>query len=69
MDGYEVARRIRANEAMSKTISGRDDRVTGRPRTGRVRSTAGFALHLVKPVEPEALQRALIAVARPPQNA
>ena len=68
MDGYEVARRIRANEAMSKTIlvamtgyGQAEDRQSARD--------AGFALHLVKPVEPAALQRALNAVTRPPQNA
>jgi CheY-like chemotaxis protein len=63
MDGYELARRIR-NLPM-----GRDVRLValtgyGFPEDRQQSHQAGFARHLVKPVEPEALQRELNAVAR-----
>ena len=63
MDGYELARRIR-NLPM-----GRDVRLValtgyGFPEDRQQSRQAGFARHLVKPVEPEALQRELNAVTR-----
>ena len=63
MDGYELARRIR-NLPM-----GRDVRLValtgyGFPEDRQQSRQAGFARHLVKPVEPEALQRELDAVTR-----
>jgi signal transduction histidine kinase/ActR/RegA family two-component response regulator len=63
MDGYELARRIR-NLPM-----GRDVRLValtgyGFPEDRQQSRQAGFARHLVKPVEPEALQRELNAVSR-----
>jgi len=68
IDGYEVARRIRANPETSKTIlvamtgyGQAEDRQRARE--------AGFTLHLVKPVEPDGLQRALAAVTRPSPDA
>ena len=63
MDGYELARRIRS------LPTGRDVRLValtgyGFPEDRHQSRLAGFARHLVKPVEPEALQRELNAVAR-----
>jgi signal transduction histidine kinase/CheY-like chemotaxis protein len=63
MDGYELARRIR------RLPTGRDVRLValtgyGFPEDRQQSRQAGFARHLVKPVEPEALQRELSAVAR-----
>jgi PAS domain S-box-containing protein len=60
MDGYELARRIRTLPA------GRDVRLValtgyGFPEDRQQSKLAGFARHLVKPVEPEALQRELSA--------
>lgn len=59
VDGYEVARQIRAK---------RGDRVRlvaltgfGEPEDRRRASEAGFDAHLVKPVDPDALLRALPA--------
>ena len=65
MDGYELARRIRS------LPMGRDVRLValtgyGFPEDRQQSRLAGFARHLVKPVEPEALQRELNAVARRP---
>lgn len=63
MDGYELARRIRNHPAGSSVrlvaLTGYgfpEDRVLSRQ--------AGFAKHLVKPVDPEALHRELVAVQR-----
>jgi signal transduction histidine kinase/CheY-like chemotaxis protein len=61
MDGYELARRIR-NLPM-----GRDVRLValtgyGFPEDRQQSRQAGFSRHLVKPVDPEALQRELNAV-------
>ena len=58
MDGYELARRIRS------LPTGRDVRLValtgyGFPEDRQQSKHAGFARHLVKPVEPEALQREL----------
>ena len=63
MDGYELARRIR------DLPMGRDVRLValtgyGFPEDRLQSRQAGFARHLVKPVEPEALQRELNAVTR-----
>jgi two-component system, sensor histidine kinase len=63
MDGYELARRIRTLPA------GREVRLValtgyGFPEDRLQSKLAGFARHLVKPVEPEALQRELSAVSR-----
>jgi len=67
MDGYELARRIRSHPAGANVrlvaLTGYgfpEDRVQSRQ--------AGFARHLVKPVEPEALHRELSAVQRPRTN-
>ncbi|HET6899685.1 MAG TPA: PAS domain S-box protein [Vicinamibacteria bacterium] len=61
LNGYEVARRIRAQPGGVKTVL---IAMTGYGQAeDRLRAQeAGFALHLVKPVEPEALQRALAKV-------
>jgi PAS domain S-box-containing protein len=58
MDGYEVARRIRADAETKRAVL---VAMTGYGQAeDRQRAHAtGFALHLVKPVEPEALRRAL----------
>jgi CheY-like chemotaxis protein len=58
MDGYEVARRLRSSRP-SETV--RLVAVTGYgQQSDRERAReAGFDLHLVKPVEPEALQSVL----------
>jgi len=61
MDGYELARRIR------NLPGGREVRLValtgyGFPEDRQQSRLAGFAKHLVKPVEPEALQRELNAV-------
>ena len=63
MDGYELARRIRS------LPMGREVRLValtgyGFPEDRQQSKQAGFARHLVKPVEPEALQRELNAVGR-----
>jgi signal transduction histidine kinase/CheY-like chemotaxis protein len=63
MDGYELARRIRS------LPMGRDVRLValtgyGFPEDRQQSKQAGFVRHLVKPVEPEALQRELNAVSR-----
>jgi two-component system, sensor histidine kinase len=63
MDGYELARRIRS------LPMGRNVRLValtgyGFPEDRQQSRQAGFARHLVKPVEPEALQRELNAVTR-----
>jgi len=63
MDGYELARRIRS------LPMGREVRLValtgyGFPEDRQQSKQAGFARHLVKPVEPEALQRELSAVTR-----
>ncbi|HUO85975.1 MAG TPA: response regulator [Thermoanaerobaculia bacterium] len=54
LDGYEVARRVRASEGGGKmllvALSG-----YGRPEDRELSAEAGFDSHLVKPVEPEVL--------------
>ena len=56
LNGYEVARRIRATEAgrAMKLIA-----LTGYGQDMRMAREAGFDLHLVKPVEPRRLDEAL----------
>jgi PAS domain S-box-containing protein len=58
MDGYEVARRLRAapetREAVLVAVTG-----WGQPEDRRRSSEAGFDHHLVKPVEPSALEKLL----------
>jgi signal transduction histidine kinase/CheY-like chemotaxis protein len=63
MDGYELARRIRQHPM------GRDVRLValtgyGFPEDRLQSRQAGFARHLVKPVDPETLHRELSALAR-----
>jgi CheY-like chemotaxis protein len=61
MDGFEVARRIRANPELSQAMLvamtgyGQED---DRRRT----AAAGFAHHLVKPIDPAALKRVIASV-------
>jgi PAS domain S-box-containing protein len=59
LDGYEVARRVRAEPSLASTVL---VAVTGygRPEDKREALAAGFDLHLTKPVEPDAL-RGLVA--------
>jgi signal transduction histidine kinase/CheY-like chemotaxis protein len=65
MDGYELARRIRAHPGAHAmrlvALTG-----YGFPEDRAQSRLAGFARHLVKPVEPDILQRELNAVARGP---
>ena len=64
MDGYELARRIRRHPAGANirlvALTG-----YGFPEDRQQSRQAGFARHLVKPVEPEALHRELNAAQRP----
>ncbi|HEY3448144.1 MAG TPA: transporter substrate-binding protein [Myxococcales bacterium] len=64
MDGYEVARRMRAGPGRAPRLVA----VTGYGREeDRLRArAAGFEEHLTKPVEPSALQRALERSRAPP---
>jgi CheY-like chemotaxis protein len=57
MDGYEVARRMRAEATRPLLLIA----LTGYGSTDDKRRSAeaGFDLHLVKPVDPDALERAL----------
>jgi CheY-like chemotaxis protein len=63
IDGYEVARRMLAQADKRRpalvAMTG-----YGQAEDRKRAREAGFALHLVKPVEPEALQRALAVVDR-----
>jgi CheY-like chemotaxis protein len=58
MDGYEVARRIRQSPAVKHVVlvalTG-----WGQPEDRRRTAAAGFDHHLVKPPEPQALERLL----------
>jgi CheY-like chemotaxis protein len=56
MDGYEVARRLRAVESRARLIA-----LTGygQEEDQRRAREAGFDLHLTKPVDPVALERLL----------
>jgi CheY-like chemotaxis protein len=61
MDGYEVARRLRTELHMDETVliamTG-----YGHEQDRRKAQAAGFNHHLVKPVDPAALQRALASL-------
>ena len=63
MDGYEVARRLRQEGANGRMVL---IALTGFGHEEAVRRSqeAGFDHHLVKPVDPEELQRVLASVAR-----
>jgi PAS domain S-box-containing protein len=67
IDGYEVARRMLAQDGTRKpalvAMTG-----YGQAEDRQRAREAGFALHLVKPVEPDALQRALAVVERGSDN-
>jgi len=58
MNGYEVAERLRANPELAQTIL---VAMTGYGQAEDKKQTlrAGFTLHLVKPVEPDMLQKLL----------
>jgi len=63
MDGYEVARRLRTQPHMDETVlvamTG-----YGHERDRLQAKAAGFNHHLVKPVDPEALQRVLASLGK-----
>ena len=67
LDGYEVARQLRDNPV---TANARLIAVTayGRDEDRRRSHEAGFEQHLVKPVDPDALQRVLNCPSRPETN-
>ena len=62
MDGYEVARRLRGQDAMADTVvvamTG-----YGQPEDRRRSELAGFDGHLVKPVDPAAIEELLSSLA------
>jgi CheY-like chemotaxis protein len=58
MDGYEVARKLRASESL-KAIKLVALTGYGQADDARRAHEAGFDLHVVKPVEPERLAEAL----------
>jgi CheY-like chemotaxis protein len=64
MDGCEVARRVRGQPGMAGAylvaLTG-----NGQPGDHEISRAAGFDLHLVKPVEPAALEKLLAGVRRP----
>lgn len=64
MDGYEVARRLRASDvarqALLIAVTG-----YGQPSDRRRSAEAGFSYHMVKPVEPAALIQILAATVKP----
>jgi CheY-like chemotaxis protein len=66
MDGYEVARRLRAENAIENlrlvAVTG-----YGQPADRARAQAAGFDKHLVKPVEPAALNEFLRTVQSPHQ--
>ena len=66
MNGYDVARRIRAATDAVRLIA-----ITGygQPADRERALEAGFDAHLLKPVPPEALARELAAAARPSSTA
>jgi PAS domain S-box-containing protein len=64
MDGYEVARRLRASETL-KAIKLIALTGYGQPDDARQARDAGFDVHVVKPVEPERLAEALAAAIVP----
>ena len=62
MSGYEVAQRMRANPALQASVL---VAMTGHGQAEDKKETrsAGFAYHLVKPVEPKVLQELLAEIA------
>ncbi len=66
IDGYEVARRMLAQDETRRpalvAMTG-----YGQAEDRQRAREAGFALHLIKPVEPDALQRALAVIEPRPQ--
>jgi two-component system, chemotaxis family, CheB/CheR fusion protein len=58
-DGYEVAARLRALPEMAKTAGYVALSGFGHPRDRKASERAGMAHHLVKPVEPDELERVL----------
>jgi len=58
MNGYEVAERLRANPELAQTVL---VAMTGYGQAEDKKETreAGFTMHLVKPVEPDVLQKLL----------
>lgn len=66
MDGYEVARRVRVfyPNVLLWAMTG-----YGRDQDRQRSADAGFHAHLVKPVDPEALQRLLTQTAKPADSA
>ena len=62
MSGYEVAKRVRANPALQGAVL---VAMTGHGQAEDKKETraAGFAHHLVKPVEPDVLQKLLAQIA------
>jgi two-component system CheB/CheR fusion protein len=69
MTGYQVARRLRERPGLKKALlrpAARVPRLTGygREEDRRLTREAGFDCHLVKPVDPEALQRVLAGPAK-----
>jgi len=67
LNGYEVARRIRATEA-GRTMKLIALTGYGRSEDMRMAREAGFDLHLVKPVEPRRLDEALRALLTAPEQ-
>jgi len=67
MDGFEVARRLRAREASPRPLL---VALTGYGQADDVRRSreAGFDHHLVKPADPAALTALLAAIAKSPEN-
>ena len=63
IDGYEVARRIRATARRARTFNWSRSRAMARTPTGCATRDAGFAHHLVKPVDFADLQRLLAQIA------
>jgi len=65
IDGYEVARRFRADASLSSVhliaVTG-----WGHPDDRRKALEAGFNLHLTKPVGPDRLEAVLLAVPTQP---
>jgi signal transduction histidine kinase/ActR/RegA family two-component response regulator len=66
-DGYEVARRVRAAAGSAVHLIALTG--YGQPDDRRQALEAGFDAHLVKPVEPDALQAAIAATRDGPGNA
>jgi len=61
MDGYEVCRQIRRALGPGITLIALTG--YGQPRDRALSSDAGFDLHLVKPIDPDALAQALASPA------